>query len=95
MIVIEYLIIFLFLGALFGTAGLIYSRYIASAAKNKEAMDAVAKALQSKSRQRIEDTIILYNDNIPKQVKEALKVRVDELLIEEDDLNVERKINEL
>lgn len=95
MIVIEYLIIAIFLCALIGTAGLIMSRYTASSARDKEARDALAKALQSKSRQRIEDTVILYGDNIPKEIKEAVKVRVDELLIEEDDERLERKINEL
>lgn len=95
MIVIEYLIIALFLCALFGTGALILNKYVTSISKQKEARDALAKALQSKSRQRIEDTIILYGDQIPKEVKEALKIRVDELIIEEDDVSIERKINEL
>lgn len=95
MIVIEYLIIAMFLCALIGTAGLIASKYSASSAREKEARDALAKALQSKSRQRIEDTVILYGDQIPDKIKDAVKVRIDELLIEEDDERLERKINEL
>lgn len=95
MIIIEYIIIFLFLGVLFGTAGLVISKLNASSQRQKEAMDAVAKALQSKSRQRIADTVILYGDQIPQKVQEALKVRQDELLIEEDDLTLEEKINKL
>lgn len=95
MIVIEYLIIAMFLCALIGTAGLIMSKYTASAAKDKEAKEALAKALQSNSRQRIEDTVILYGDQIPEKIKEAVRLRVDELLIEEDDERLERKINEL
>jgi hypothetical protein len=95
MIVIEYLIIALFLCALIGTAGLIISKYTTSSAKNKEARDALAKALESKSRQRIEDTVILYGDQIPDKIKDAVRLRVDELFIEEDDERLERKINEL
>lgn len=95
MIIIEYLIIGFFLCVLFGTSALILNKYLTSSSKTQEARDALAKALQSNSRQRIEDTVILYGDKIPKEIKEAVKLRVDELLIEEDDVNLERKINEL
>lgn len=95
MIIIEYIIIFIFLGVLFTTVGLIAKKYLANSSKEKEARDALALALQSKSRQRIEDTLILYSDQIPEKIKEAVKLRVDELLIEEDDERLERKINEL
>ncbi len=95
MIIIEYLVILTFLTVFLGTAALLTYKVAMSSSKGKEAREFMTKALQSGSRQRIEDTIILYGDQLDDKTKEALKLRVDELIIEEDDVNLERKINEL
>ncbi len=95
MIIIEYLVILTFLAVFLGTAALVTYKFAMSTSKGKEAREFMTKALQSGSRQRIEDTIILYGDQLDDKTKEALKLRVDELIIEEDDVNLERKINEL
>jgi len=95
MIIVEYLVILFFLTTLIITAGAMYSKYISKSKKEVEAKNELNKALLSNNRQRIENAVIIYNEYFDKTTKEAVKTRVNELYAEEDDVILERKINEL
>jgi len=89
--IIEFIMIAFFLCTFIGTTALLLFKYF----KEQEAKGFMEEALRSNNRKRIEDGLILYGDYIPSKVKDSIQLRISDLVIEEDELELSRKINEL
>lgn len=50
-------------------------------------------ALSSNSRHRLEDIIILHSKNLPNEIKPVIQSRIDDLMIQESDQELEDSIN--
>lgn len=87
MLFIERFIILICAGTFVVTTILVMYKLFQAADAKQRAQAALEKALSSNSKKQLENVLIAYDSSLDKNTKEKLRIRIDEMIIEEDDSN--------
>jgi len=93
MLFIEELLIIILLCAFVGTVSLIAYQARQSHIVKMQAHQALDSALASNSKRRLQDCLILYDKSLDKETKDKVQSRIDDMIIEEDDLILKDRIS--
>lgn len=85
MFFIERFIILICACTFIGTAILVAYKLLQTSSAKQRAQAALEKALASHSKRQLEDILIAHDSSLDKETKEKLRIRIDEMIIDEDD----------
>lgn len=90
MLFIERFIILICAGTFIVTTVLVMYKLFQVSDTKQRAQAALEKALSSNSKKQLENVLIAYDSSLDKNTKEKLRIRIDDMIIEEDENNIQK-----